>query len=468
MPFQGRDSVPFPDHRRVHRARDPRVRGLSPAMRDVVENGNQVVNAVALTLNRAGSHRRNPILAGLGVELSIPLGLGDDLKGIFLFQNRRYLGSNQKAQASLQAPGVYGYKFLVGSGQSVAGTAQLGPVRNYVRVRTALGAFEKEFWAQDYESDVVTLNGEAALDPLTLEPVEIPAEIVDVAKDWLEVRTDFMVGWADEFLNLHRSETTDAEAGFAKAYGGAAFVSFFDTSTATEGVGVQVNPVNQGAIESRRSIQVQNTAGLKEITARFRSKQDSAYFVDVPLLIRLADQDEVCLAPETLPCTDLYLKAGTDTPEGLPSVPSVPEVLVTEGPDETIPADLLVVTMLGATVGGSPVLRVRKLSWVASPTALVGARLTQVGDDEDHYPLVQSAAIPAPGDPYGSPNKYTVAFSVSDLAADNVAFLELVLVDGAKPGMPVLVPATNARAIQYMPISSGGRGTGGGPTCSGY
>lgn len=468
MPFQGRGSVPFPDHRRVHRAEDPRILGLAPAQRDPTENGNQVVNAIALTLNRAGSHRSNPILAGLGLELSIPLGVGDDLKGIYLFQKRSRPGANLKAQATLQAPGVHGFEFLVGSGQTVAGTAATGPVRNYLRIRTARDSFEREFWAQGYEGDVVTLNGEAALDPVSLEPVEVVAEIVDASRDWLEIRTDFMVSWSDEFGVLHRRGADDVESGFKKAYGGAAFVSFFDNGEdPEEGVGVQVNPLNQVTIDDRRVIQVENTVGLKEIVARFRSKVDSPYFVDVPILIRVIDQDEVCLAPEVMPCVDLFIKAGAATPVGLPSVASTPMVQATPGPLAFVAQDLLYITIRGATVGGAPKMRVRRTALTAVPAALMGARLVQLGD-VDYLPLIQNSGTPEVEEPYGAPHRYTVVLSVSQLRNDNVAFIEVMLVDGTKPSLPILVLGPQARELGFLPIGSGGVGTGGGIVCGPY
>jgi hypothetical protein len=467
MPFQGRGRPPFPDHRRVHRASEPRTRGLAPALYNPLENGNQVSNAVAVLLNRAGNHPRNPILKGLGMELSLALGLGDSLKGIYVFQRHAQLGSNLLSQATLHAPGVHGFAFMVGSGQTLAGEAGVGAKKNFVRIQTARGSFEREFWAQEHEHDVVTLNGEAALDPESLQPVEISAEIVDGSLDWLEVRTDFMVSWADEFLNLHRAETSDPETGFAKAYGGAAWVSFFDTDPGTEGVGTQVNPLNQVAIHSRRTIQIENAVGLKEITARFRSKQGSPYFVDIPLLIRVIDQDEVCLAPVTMPCTDLYVKAGAATPTGLPSTASVPMVQVVPGPAGTVEQELLFITMRGATVGGSPKLRIRRWSLTTSAPALMGARLVQL-DDLDYLPLIQSAGTPETEAPYGDAHRYTVALSVNQLSVDNVAFIEAVLVDGTKPGMPILVLGPRARDLGFMPIGSGGRGTGGGPVCSPY
>jgi hypothetical protein len=462
MNLHGRGSSPAPDHRRVHRATDPRVLGYAPALAETVENANQVEAASSVLLNRAGNHRRNPVLAGLGLEFSAALGLGDRLKGIYLFQRHSELGLNMLDQATLQAPGVYGLEILVGSGQTVAGTPATGAKRNYVKIVTARGSFERAFWAQSYSHDVVTLNDEAALAPETLQPVEVTAEIVDGSRAWLEVRVDFFTSWGDEFQHLHRALDPDAEAGYAKAYGGAAFVSFFDTTPGTEGVGTKVNPLTQVPIHTRRTIQVENTVGLKQITARFRSKQGSDYFVDVPLLIRVVDQDEVCLAPMTQPCTDLYVKAGSATPSGLPSTPSQPLVQPVAG-SGLIAQDLLYATIRGATVGGTPKLRVRSWAWTASAPALAGARMVHL-EDVDYLPFIQTAGTPETEEPYGAAKRYTVVLSVAELKADNVAFIELVLVDGTKPGMPVLIAGPRARDVQFFALG----GTGGGVVCGPY
>jgi hypothetical protein len=461
MPYQGHGQAPFPDHRRVHRADDPKLRGPIPALFEPVENGNQVVNAESVTLNRAGSHRRNPVMAGLGFALTMPLGTGDDLKGLFLYQRHSSIGGNLRAQATLAAPGVWAYEFLVGSGQSVAGTPAVGPKKNYVRVQTARGSYERQFWAQSYEHDVVVLNGEHALDQVTLQPVEIVAEIVDASRPWLDVQVDFMPGWNDEFLALHRAGQVQAEAGFLKAYGGAAFVSFFDKTPGTEGVGVHVNPLNQVPIEARRTIQVQNTAGLKEITCRFRSKQGSPYFVDVPLKLRLVDLTELCNAPATEPCSDVYIKAGAAVPVGYPSVASVPGVQVTAGPAANASQDLLLITTRAAMVGGAPKLRIRRWKYSASIFKLAGAFMVQVGADQDYLPLQQTSSSPIQAPPFQAPKRLTVALSVAQLQADQVAFIEAVAVDGTKPGMSVLIPGPRARDIQFLPIG----GAGGGPVC---
>lgn len=459
--------VQRPDHRFVHRADDYRTRQQAPPVPNEVNNADQVVNAIALTLNRAGTDPGNPILAGLGLELSIPLGLGDELKGIYLFQRLSRQGANLRAQATLQAPGVYGFKFLVGSGQTIAGDALTGAVKNYLRIQTGRGSYERQFFAKLPDHDVVTLNEEAALDEQTLEPAEVVAEIVDASRDWLEVRTDFFVSWNDPFLNLHRASDPDPERGFAKAYGGAAFVSFFDAAPGTEGTGVQVKPLNQVPIHSRRTIQVENTVGLKSLVARFRSKQGSPYFVDVPILIQVVDQDEVCLAPQTMPCVDLFIKAGSATPAGLPSTASVPMVQVVPGPAGTVNQDLLYITIRGATVGGAPKLRIRRWAVTPSPAALVGARKVQLAD-VDYLPLIQSAGTPETDPPYGAPKRYTVALSVGQLKNDNVHSIDAVLVDGSKPGMPVSVFGPKARDLGFIPIGPGGLGAGGGVACAPY
>lgn len=464
MPYQGR-GVPYPDHRRVARATDPKLRAPVPAIDNPQANADVITDQQVVTLNRAGSNPRNPILKGLGFHLTLPLGTSDSLKGLWLFQRHGAPGANQVGLASVEAPGVWGYEFLVGSGRSKSGDKDTGAVRNFVRVKTALQSYEKSFYSQDYEADVVTLNGEAALDPDTLEAVEVTAELVDADRDWLDVAVDFMRSWNDTFQVQNDRNDADKVAGFLKSNGGALWVSFFDKTPGTEGVGTQVNPITQAAIENRRKIQVENTAGLKELVCRFRSRQDSPYFVDVPIKILVVDNVETCVAPETEPCTDLYMKKNAATPEGLPSVPSVPGVQVTAGPGLTIPADLLIVTMRGATVGASPKLWVEKLKWVASAPALVGGRFARVGDIEEYLPLVQEASSPAVSEPFGDPKRFTIAFSRTQLINDDVAFLQIVLVDGAKPGWPVLVPATQARAVASFPYPVG---TGGGVTCSPY
>ncbi len=454
----------LPDYRKITRADHPSYGHQVPRMSEPVENANLVQNKEVRTLNRAGSGRDNPILAGLGVRIQIGLAAGETLKGLWLFQDHRSIGANLINQVAVSARFAT-YNFMAGSGQTVAGDAETGAVKNFVRYQTDAGTEEVEFWLKQYGPDVVSLDGENALDD-DLEPVTFQATIEHAADDWLDIPIDFFVSWNDEFHVQHRRTDDDVEAGFAKAYGGSYVVSFFDTATDDEGVGVQVNPVTQALVKSRRVLQVQNTAGLKEITVRFRSKIDSSFMVDVPIKILVVAPDaEACEVPEVMPCTDLYLKLGTALPEGLPGEPSVPGVQVEEGVEGAIlTQELLVVTVRGATVGASPVLRVQKKAWVASTPALAGARYADVGSPEDYLPLVQDSTLPNPGPPYGDPHRYTIAFSVAALASQNVALLNIMLVDGDHVSEPVPIAGPQARAIGFMPIG----GTGGGPVCAPY
>jgi hypothetical protein len=240
-------------------------------------------------------------------------------------------------------------------------------------------------------------------------------------------------------------------------------VSLFDTSTDDEGVGVQVNPVNQAQIRSRRTIQVENTAGLKEITVRFRSAIDSAFVVDVPILIRVVEPDtENCLVPAVLPCTDLYIKAGQAIPEDLPGEASDPDetpVAAEEG--ATAAVDLLAITVRAASVGAAPTLRVRTFAWVESATALAGARLVEVDTAVDYLPLVQGGSTPDPGAPYGAPKRLTVVLSVAALNADNVALILISVLDDNDLSAEIPIAGPKARAISFMPIG----GVGGGVVC---
>ncbi|MGH9461074.1 MAG: hypothetical protein ACRD5D_00570 [Candidatus Polarisedimenticolia bacterium] len=461
MPSYGQ--VPNPDYRRIVRADEPRLRQPIPVLSTPLQNANLVANKVAVTLARAGSGRDNPILEGLGVRVQIDMSPGEVLQGLWLFRDHGNIGANliaQVAVAGLRAT----FDFMAGAGgETESGDGATGARKNFVRYQTSGGSVEKDFWIKHYDKDVVTLNGEAALDD-TLDPVEVVVPIVDASRPWLDVPVDFFASWNDEFHILHRRSDEDVEAGFLKAYGGAVVVSFFDTSTDDEGVGVQVNPLTQVELRNRRKIQVQNTAGLKEITARFRSKADSSFAVDVPLLIRVvAPPVESCVVPLSERCTDLYLPKDTIIPEGLPGEPSDPEetpVPAEEGAKAEI--DLLALTIRGATVGANPLIRVRKLAWVQSATALAGARLVEIGDDVDYIPLVEGSSSPDVDPPFLSAKRFTIVLSVQALEAENVAFLSLMVIDGDHISMPITVPGPEARAIMFMPPGTGG----GGPVCS--
>lgn len=451
-----------PEWERVNRAPTPLLRGPAPALLYPVENANVIRNKAVILLNRAGSHPGNPILAGLGMRLSFEPGLRDRLTGIFIFQDRRLHGVNLKSQAGSGGPGIYTLDVLVGSGQSVAGSPVSGAVRNFLRWQTAFGADEKEFWAKTMDADIVNLNGLPALDPVTLLAVERTAQIVDDSRTWLDVPIDFFVSWGDEFAQLHRLITDGTpENGFQKSYGGAAFVSFFDTTPGTEGVGTAVNPVTQAAISSQQIIQVQNTAGLKQITVRFRSKQLSSWFVDVPILIRvLAAPAGSCLPPVDLPCGQMLLKKGSALPSNFQSAASVPGIQDVAGtPGNPTDRDLWYLSVHEAIVGGTANLLVRKWKTVPSSTDLGGADLVQVGGDLEFLPLRGTAATPNPGPPYGTPQMLTVAFDVAADRAALVAFYTVQVKDGHNLSPAQLFMGPRARDFSFYPAGESGATT---------
>lgn len=450
-----------PDWTRVTRAFERRLGRTVPADGTPVQNGNEVVNKVAVTMNRAGSGLANPVCLGLGVEFQFRLRSNDRLTGVWVYQDPNDLGANLLATVSMLAPGAF--SFYVRAGSELESGAHDGEaVRNFIRVKSRFGTFEKEMWCKDYSAAVVQLAGHNALDLNTFEPVARTVQIQDDTADWIEIPVDFFCDWSDEFQTLHKRTDGDVTSGFLKAYGGAKFVSFFDTGE-DEGTGVQVQAVTQEAIEQRHTVRVQNTAGDKLFTARFRSKADSDFFVDVPLLVTVEEPPvHSCVSPQVLPCSDVYLKNGTLLPADSPAVPSVPGVQVVAGvPGSVVSGDLLVVTLKGASTASSPNVRVQKWRYVTSTPALAGNRVAQVGDDEVYLPLRQSALSPDPGLPYLSPKRLTIAFSVVQLRSDNVAFLTLEVED-EDFSTPVLVLGPRARDIMFTPPG----GTGGGPICA--
>ncbi len=454
---------PVPDYNRISRAGAPKWRSQNvPALGTPVESANLLLNKSVATLAKAGSGPGNPIMAGLGARIQFGIPRGNRITGLFIFQKHGAMGNNLVGDIS-QA-GFFGtYDFMAGSGLTIAGDHVNGAVRNFLRADFRRGGSDnKEIWISTYEPDVVTLNGERVLGD-DLQPVEIVASIVDGSRDWLDITCDFMASWNDEFQALHRGGTEQVEAGFRKAYGGALFVSFFDTITATEGVGVECNPVTQQYIYFQRTLQVQNTAGLKHVTARFRSELDSTFAVDVPMLIRVVEPpSEQCTPPLSDPCTDLYLKKGAALPVDVPAVPSTPMVQVVAGVEgDPVAQDLLVVQIRGQLVGAAPRMVIDKYAQVASAPALAGARYTQVGATETYLPLIKTASG-APTPPHGAPQRFSVAFSVSQLKADNVALIVVHLAEDDHLSPPIVVNGPSARSIGLMPIG----GTGGGPSCA--
>ncbi len=454
---------PGADYNRISRAGAPKWRAQNiPALGTPRENANLLLNKTVAALAKAGTNPGNPVMAGLGVRAQFGIPRGNRITGWYIFQDRNAMGNNLVRDIS-QA-GFFGvYDFMAGSGLTVAGDHVNGAKRNFLRLDFQKGGSdEREIWISAYEPDVVTLNDQNGLDE-NLAPVEVVASIVDGSRDWLDITVDFMPSWNDEFQALHRAGADQLEAGFRKAYGGALYVSFFDTTPGTEGVGVECNPVTQQYIYFQRTLQVENTAGVKHITARFRSQQDSTFVVDVQLLVRVVAPDaEQCTPPLGEPCTDLYLKKGTALPADVPGVPSVPGEQVVEGVEgAAVSQDLLLIQLRGATVGASPTVTLDLYTQVASAPALAGARYSQFGTQLVYLPLVTDASGPTVP-PFGAPKRYCIALSVSALRANNIALIVAHVADGEHLSAPVAVNGPAARSIGLMPIG----GTGGGPTCA--
>lgn len=275
-----------PDYRRIHRATAPRLRAPTPALNHATENANVVVNKVALTLNRAGSGPVNPILSGLGMTAEFSLGLQDRVRGVWLYQDRAALGDSLKGDLTPAAPGSWALEFVAGQGRTVAGDMADGAKRNFIRVQSAFGSFEREFWIKEYEADVVAVNGQNCLDTISLDPEEVDVPQVASGATWVQANIDFMVSWNDEFQKLHNAGNPYLDPGFLKAYGGAKFVSLFQTGSG-EGNGTELEAVTQQPIEDLHTINLQNTGGVKHVTVRFRSKLNSLHYVDVPILLNV-------------------------------------------------------------------------------------------------------------------------------------------------------------------------------------
>jgi hypothetical protein len=449
-----------PDYRRLTRANDPAIRFVNPAWYAPVENANQTLNKVVVTMNRGGSNPRNPILKGLSGKFQITLALDDSLVGVWIYQDRASLGSSLKSQATPIGQGAYELPHVYGFGQSIAGSPTTGAKRNFLRVQSKFGSFDREFWVKTHDADIVAVKSTPCLDPSTLDPVEIIAEIVDSSQDWLQLPIDFFVSWNDEFQALHNARNEYLDNGALKSYGGAAFVSFFDTSTATEGVGVQVNPVTKAAINDRHLIEVENTVGLKEITVRFRARQDSAYFVDIPIKIRVVQETLACKPPVVEPCIENLLKIGTALPANTPAVPSEPGVPTVPGtPGTILDQDLLIIAVRGAVVGGDVRLVVRRWKLIYSATDLSGAEFSYYSDTE-YIPMSIASDTPAEGAPYQSPKIYAIALSVASERANNIAAFSVFLKDGDLTSYPVAIVGPGLRQLQFFPNGEAGGGVG--------
>ena len=451
-------TIPVPDYRRVHRAGEPRLRHPVPALLAPVENANARLAKTVTTLYRAGSAAHNPILAGLGTRLELQLTGPDRLTGLYVFRDRADVGANLLAAVSLAAPGLYVYDFQAGAGPTLAGSPSAGATRNFLRFVSRFGAVEHETWIKTCDHDVVTLAGQAALDPATM--LHVCVEVAQLASgiSWIPVPIAFMPSWKDEFNR--------------PCVGGARVVSIFDA--AGEGLaGTVVESVNQAAIETVATVNVQNTPGEKHFTVRFRSKQDSAYKVDVDVCVEVIPPDgAMCYAPVVAPCADVLLKRWAALPANTPAVPSVPGEPTEAGvPGTPLAADLLYVMLAGYTVGTAPTLVIRRWAAQQSDTDLAGVQFVQVGSDVEYMPLIvpDTVGVPDPGPPYGGGAIYCVALSVAQLRSDNVALVEAFLKDGVTLSRPMAVAGPRLRDLQYFaaPETGGGQGCCGVGKCVG-
>lgn len=310
---------PVPDYRRIHRATSPRLRQPTPALNYAAENANVTIAKTALTFNRAGSGPANPILSGLGLAAEFSIGLQDRLRGVWLYQDRALLGDSLKADATSVAPGDWSLPFVAGDGRTLAGTPETGAKRNFIRVQSAFGSFEREFWIKSYDADVIAINGENCLEVVTLEPVAVDVPQIASGASLVQANIDFMVSWNDEFQALHNAKNPYLDPGFLKAYGGAKFVSLFETGMG-EGSGAEVVAITQQLIQDVHRIDLENTAGIKHVTARFRSKEDSPHYVDVPILLNVVPLPSCPECPEgDCACTEAIVESITavvDTEDG--------------------------------------------------------------------------------------------------------------------------------------------------------
>lgn len=455
--FKG--GVPIPQHQRYTRVVDPTLRGLVPALSVPRENANQTVNKVSALMNRAGSNPRNPVLSGLGGHVEFMLEERDRLISVFFYRRRDELGPDLIDEVVTLGDSLFGLDFLFGSGTTVAGTPVDGAVRNFLRILSKAGAAERVFWVKSYDKDVVTVEGQNTLDD-ALDPVEIVVNIIDATRDWLDLKIDFFVSWSDEFQVLHNRNAVDVENGNLKSYGGVKFVSLFQTSEdeAIPGDSTEVKNVLQVDIKDQHTLQVENTAGLKHVTARFRSKQNSAYFVDVDFLVRVvAPEAGLCVSPLGERCGEELLLSGTALPAELQSTPSVPMVQDVAGtPGAPISADLFYLAVHANAVGATPTLIVERYGVVASADDLEGHLFQKISELE-YKALTAPAVAPDPGPPFVGPKRHTVCFNRNTELGLGVALYVLYLKDGDHYSKPTPFPGPASRDTTFMaPGNEGG------------
>ncbi len=451
MVDQPRGRTIVADHERLRSAVEPRLRGFVPAQNIPIEGANQTQDKAGTTLNRAGSSAANPILSGLGHRLTGKISSTDTLTGVNIYQERSAIGPNQLALAHEQAAGVFSIDLVAGTGRTKAGSPATAAKRNFIRWKSRNGSVEKEFYIKTFDFDVVALNGIPALDPITFLKTCITVKELPGGIAFIEIIADWMVSWNDEFGALHRRDPSPflKPPGFLKSYGGAKFVSVFDTSTATEGVGVQVSPQTQIEIKDLHGVLIQNTTGQKDFTVRFRSKKDSPFTVDVDVCVLvIADPCAPSDPPEDENPT-------IDDPTGFGEIipPATPPIIPNDLPGEdigggnfqpgspespTVPVafpDLLEVkmtslTVQGQTTGGTPTMVVRRFVAVADLKSAGGFAIVFL-DQKEYIPLVVSGATkPTKGAPYQAAEAYRVAFQTATEELNNVIFYGVMLRDG--------------------------------------
>jgi len=445
----------IPEYRRVTRANDPFLLGKVPILASPTENANQTINKVVLTLNRAGSSKYNPILSGLGQHIEFALNERDRLLNYFIYQQRPDFGPDLVGSVVSLGGSIFGLDIVHGI-NTVAGSPSVGAVQNFYRVVSAAGELEKTAWVKSYDKDVITLDGDNALDD-DLAPIECQLTQRAVSQAWIPVNIDFMVSWADEFFVPHNRNTDDVNRGNFKAYGGAKFVSFFQTDE-DEGVGTEINPVTTDDIKDRHTIEVENTVGLKHATVRFRSKADSAWYVDVDILFRVTAPDaDTCTAPVSERCGEALLLADTPLPEFMPGEASEPNVQVVEGtPGDPLERKLMFFAINYNMAGADPILVVRRAQAVASDEDVAGFIYEEIGDDEEYLPLVMPASTPVESSPYTGPAQAMIALDYANEKTLGVALYTMWIKDGDHISKPVSFPGPKARDIQYLPFGETG------------
>lgn len=436
---------PVPDYQRIHRATEPRLRGPVPALNVPLENANATLDKVIYTMNRGGSNARNPLLSGLGTRMVIHVGSSDELMGVWLFRDRASLGANLRSSLVNLGQGIYGLPHLLGSGLSVAGDKDTGARKNYVRVQTRGGAFEREFWVKEYEADIIACNGKNALDTETLEPIPIALSTADAGEDgWIAVDIDYFVSWNDEFQKMHNGGNPYLNPGFLKAYGGSAFVSHFQTGE-DEGEGTEILPVTQAVINDQHTIKVEATVGTKHATVRFRSKQDSAYFVDVDILFTVTepgDPEVICnppyqenpwfvfipppppIPPDDPPYTPDTPSTPTDDPNIIPDPTTFhPDPTITNPPTTSVARG--VITLDGQKPTGGTQVLVKVVRWtLQNNNYYLGGARTVLSSRKYYNPAVTDMQQSgAQGAPYEQRQKYTICLDFSaDFTAQVVSY----------------------------------------------